>query len=115
MAVIQLIPTPGTNSGKITYNINGLDKHILPSTDLGINITSPGLYALNVSGDTLLSNNLKVSGTTKLCNNTKSYSSLNVQPKNHHRYHGLQFGLHPPDTCVKHLVSASPVPQQVTR
>ena len=59
-------PTPGTNSGKITYNINGSDKHIMTATGLGINITSPGLFALNVDGDTLISNHLNVSGTTKL-------------------------------------------------
>ncbi len=38
-------PTPGTNSGKIIYNINGLDKHIMTSSGLGINITSPGIFA----------------------------------------------------------------------
>jgi hypothetical protein len=71
-------PTPGTNSGKITYNINGSDKHIMTATGLGINITSPGLFALNVNGDTLISNHLNVSGTTKLNNNTTLFSSLNV-------------------------------------
>ncbi len=44
---------PGSNSGIITYNINGFDEHIITATGLGINITSPGIFALNVSGDTL--------------------------------------------------------------
>ncbi len=34
-------PFPGSNSGKITYNINGSDRHIMTSTGLGINTTSP--------------------------------------------------------------------------
>ena len=70
-------PTPGANSGKITYNINGLDKHIMTSSGLGINRTSPGVFALNVSGDTLLSS-LNVSGFTILNNNTTLISSLNI-------------------------------------
>jgi hypothetical protein len=71
-------PTPGTNSGKITYNINGLDRHIMTATGLCINTTGPGIFALNVNGDSLLSNNLNVSGTTKISNNTTLFSSLNV-------------------------------------
>ncbi len=39
------------------------------STGLGINTTSPGIFALNVSGDTLLSTSLNLSGFTKLNNN----------------------------------------------
>ena len=50
----------------------------MTSTGLGINITSPGLFALNVNGDILISNHLNVSGTTKLNNNTTLLSSLNV-------------------------------------
>ncbi len=42
------IPGPNSNSGKIIYNINGSDKHIMTSSGLGINITSPGIFALNV-------------------------------------------------------------------
>jgi hypothetical protein len=71
-------PSPGTNSGKIIYSINGLDKHIMTATGLGINIASPGSFALNVNGDALSSNNLNVSGTTKFNNNTTLFSSLNV-------------------------------------
>jgi len=71
-------PTPSTNSGKITYNINGLDRHIMTATGLSINTTGPGIFALNVNGDSLLSNNLNVSGTTKISNNTTLFSSLNV-------------------------------------
>ncbi len=33
-------PNPSTNSGEITYNINGLDKHILTASGLGINVHS---------------------------------------------------------------------------
>ncbi len=58
-------PYPGYNSGNITY-INGSDRHIMTSTRLCINITSTGIFALNVSGDTLLSTSLNVSGTKKL-------------------------------------------------
>jgi hypothetical protein len=47
-------------------------------TGLGINITSPGSFALNVNGGTFLSYNLKISGTTKLKNNTTLFFSLNV-------------------------------------
>ena len=71
-------PTPGTNSGKITYNINGLDKHIMTSSGLGINVTTPGTFALNISGDSMLSNILNVSGFTTLNNNVTLISSLNV-------------------------------------
>jgi hypothetical protein len=55
-------PSPGSNSRKIMYNINGSDRHIMTSTGLGINTTSPGIFALNVSGDILLSTSLSVSG-----------------------------------------------------
>ncbi len=68
----------GSNSGKITYNINGSDSHIMTATGLGINTTSSGIFALNVSGDTLLSTSLNVSGFTKLSNNTTFVSSLNA-------------------------------------
>ncbi len=71
-------PNPGSNSGKIKYNRNGSDRHIMTATGLGINTTSPGIFALNVSGDTLLSTSLNVSGFTKLNNNTTLFSSLNV-------------------------------------
>ncbi len=37
-------PTPGTNSGEKTYNINGFDKHIMTSSGLGINVTLPGIF-----------------------------------------------------------------------
>jgi hypothetical protein len=47
-------PSFGSSSGKIIYNINGSDRHIMTSAGLGINTTSPGIFALNVSGDTLL-------------------------------------------------------------
>ena len=66
-------PTPGANSGKIIYNINGL----MTSTGLGINITSPCIFALNVNGDSIFSN-LKVSGSTTLYNNVTLLSSLNI-------------------------------------
>ncbi len=56
-------PYVGSNSGKIAYNINGSDRHIMTSTGLALNTTSPGIFALNVSGDTLLSISLNVSGT----------------------------------------------------
>jgi hypothetical protein len=71
-------PFPGSNSGTITYNINGLDKHKMTATGFSINTISPGTYALNVSGDTLLSTSLNVSGTTKLNNTVSLFSSLNV-------------------------------------
>jgi hypothetical protein len=71
-------PTPGANSGKIIYNINGSDKHIMTSSGLGINITSPGIFALNVNGDSMLANILNVSGFTTLNNNVTLISSLNV-------------------------------------
>ena len=29
-------PTPGTNAGTITYNINGSDKHIMTGSSFGI-------------------------------------------------------------------------------
>ena len=44
-------PTPGSNSGKITFTINGIDKNTMTSSGLGINVTSPGIFALNVSGN----------------------------------------------------------------
>jgi hypothetical protein len=69
---------PGSNSGKITYNINGSDRHKMTSTGLAINTTSPGIFALNVIGDTLLSTSVNVGDFTKLNNNTTLFSSLNV-------------------------------------
>ncbi len=33
-------PTPRTYSGNITYNIHGLEQHIMTATGLGINITT---------------------------------------------------------------------------
>ncbi len=48
----------GTNSDKITYDINGSDKHVMTDTGLCINTTGPSLFALNVNGDTLWSNNI---------------------------------------------------------
>ncbi len=72
------IPGPNSNSGKIIYNLNGSDKHIMTSSGLGININSPGLFAWNVSGDSMLSNILNVSGFTTLNNNVTLISSLNV-------------------------------------
>jgi hypothetical protein len=71
-------PTPRTNTGTITYNINESDRHIMTSTGLGINIASPGIFALNVSGDTLLSSSSNVSGFITLNNNVSIISSLNV-------------------------------------
>ncbi len=71
-------PYPGSNSGKITYNTIGSDRHIMTSTGLCINTTSPGIFTLNVSGDTLLSTSLNVSGITKLNNTISLFSSLNV-------------------------------------
>ncbi len=38
-------PYPGSNSGKIIYNINGSDRHIMTSTGLGINTISPRIFA----------------------------------------------------------------------
>jgi hypothetical protein len=32
-------PNPGSNTGKIIYNINGSDRHIMAATGLGINTT----------------------------------------------------------------------------
>jgi hypothetical protein len=47
---------PGSNSGRITYNINSFDKHMMSAAGFSINnITSTGGFAFNVSGDTLLS------------------------------------------------------------
>jgi hypothetical protein len=46
-------PTPGANSGTITYNINGSDKHIINGSSFGINTITPGSYALNVNGTTM--------------------------------------------------------------
>ncbi len=46
-------PYPGSNSGKKTYNTNGSDRHKMTSTGLCINTTSPGIFAFNISGDTL--------------------------------------------------------------
>ncbi len=68
----------GSNSGKITYNLNGSDRHMMTSTGLGINTTSPGTFALNVSGATLLLTSSNVSGFTRLINYTTFISSLNV-------------------------------------
>jgi hypothetical protein len=63
-------PYPGSNSGKMTYNINGSDRYIMTSTRLDTNTTSPGKFALNVSGDaSLLSTSLNVSDFTNLNNN----------------------------------------------
>jgi hypothetical protein len=71
----------------------GSDRHVMTSTGLGINTASPGIFALNVSGDTLLStsfnvcgliimfhlaSSLNVSGLTILSNNTTIISSLHV-------------------------------------
>ena len=50
----------------------------MTSSGLGINVTTPGIFALNVSGDSMLSNILNVSGFTTLYNNTTLVSSLNV-------------------------------------
>ncbi len=72
------IPGPNSNSGKIIYNINGSDKHIVTSSGLGINITSPGIFALNVYGDSMLANILNVSRFTTLNNNVTLISSLSV-------------------------------------
>ncbi len=59
-------PNPSKISGKITYNINGLDTHIMTAAGLGINnILSTEILALNISGDTLLSTSLYVSRITK--------------------------------------------------
>ncbi len=50
----------------------------MTSAGLGINTTSPGIFALNVSGDTLLSISLNVSSFTRLSDNTTFFSSLNA-------------------------------------
>jgi hypothetical protein len=41
----------------------------MTSSGLGINQTSPGIFALNVNGDSMLSNVLNVSGSTTLNSN----------------------------------------------
>jgi hypothetical protein len=46
-------PTPGTNVGTITYNINGTDRHIMTGSSFGINTITPGSYALNVNGSSI--------------------------------------------------------------
>ncbi len=66
----MVVILPASNSGKITYNINGSDRHEMTSTGLGINTTSPGIFALNVSSDTLSSTSLNVSSFTRLNKNT---------------------------------------------
>jgi hypothetical protein len=43
---------------------------------VGMNTTSPGILALNVNGDTLLSMSLNVAGITTINNNTKLFSLL---------------------------------------
>ena len=71
-------PTPGTNTGTIIYNINGSDRHIMTATGLGINTTSPGTFALNVSGDTLLSS-LNISGRTIIGSDIYNYSDSSFE------------------------------------
>jgi hypothetical protein len=56
-------PTPGVNAGTITYNKYGSDKHIMNGSSFGINTITPGSYALNVNGTTLLNNNTTISGS----------------------------------------------------
>jgi hypothetical protein len=51
--------------------------HTCSRTPAGL-YTSPGSFALNVNGGTLLSNNLNVSDTAKISSNTTLFSSLNV-------------------------------------
>ena len=50
----------------------------MTSSGLGINVTTPGVFALNVNGDSLLSSLLNVSGSTTSNNNVTLISSLNV-------------------------------------
>ena len=57
-------PTAGTNAGTITYNINGSDKHIINGSSFGINTITPGSYALNVNGTTLLNSTTYINGNT---------------------------------------------------
>ena len=52
------------NSGTITYNINGSDKHIINGSNFGINTITPGSYALNVNGTTLLNSTAYITGNT---------------------------------------------------
>jgi hypothetical protein len=58
------ISGPNSNSGEIIYNIIGSDKHIMTSSGLGINITSPGIFTLNVNGDSMLSNIFNVQNSS---------------------------------------------------
>jgi hypothetical protein len=57
-------PTPGTNAGTITYNINDSDRHIMTGSNFGINTITPGSYALNVNGTTLLNSTTYINGNT---------------------------------------------------
>ena len=50
----------------------------MTATGLGINTTSPGIFALNVSGNTLLSS-LNISGTTIIGSDIYNYSDSSFE------------------------------------